>query len=230
MNLETAVTIPSAGARERAAEYRRAARRATDADDREEMTRLARFYDLAVSDDLTLIALTPTIRAGGTMQRTRVHGKGHAWERREQYALPRIAVCRADSRFCFCLGVEEDGAVRFIDQLRPHWRYSRGRVETEAGALTLPTGFVPGHQIREYDGGAWATLVPIVPPRHRPRRGGLAQYLVLWEVEDWRWHTETARAPRDPALLRHVAGDIYAVLGTWDLSDLERIVLGGRQA
>lgn len=34
--------------------------------------------------------------------------------------------------------------------------------------------------------------------------------------------------PGDPALLKHVGGDIYAVVATWDLSPLERLVLSGR--
>lgn len=32
----------------------------------------------------------------------------------------------------------------------------------------------------------------------------------------------------DPALLKHIGGDLYAVLATWDLTELERSVLGGR--
>jgi hypothetical protein len=35
-------------------------------------------------------------------------------------------------------------------------------------------------------------------------------------------------APRDPALLRHVRGDLWAVLATWDLTELERLVLTQR--
>ena len=36
-------------------------------------------------------------------------------------------------------------------------------------------------------------------------------------------------APRDPALLRHVRGDLWAVLSVWDLTDLERMVLSQRR-
>jgi hypothetical protein len=50
---------------------------------------------------------------------------------------------------------------------------------------------------------------------------------VLWEVEEWTWRT-TPRPPGDPALLRHVGGDIYAVEAIWDLTPLEQLVLSGR--
>jgi hypothetical protein len=48
---------------------------------------------------------------------------------------------------------------------------------------------------------------------------------VLWEVEEWK-----RIPPVDPALIRHVRGDLWAVLATWDLTDLERYVLSQRPA
>ena len=45
--------------------------------------------------------------------------------------------------------------------------------------------------------------------------------LILWEAE---WET----VPRDPLLLRHLAGGLYAVMASWDLTPLERAVLKGR--
>jgi hypothetical protein len=36
--------------------------------------------------------------------------------------------------------------------------------------------------------------------------------------------------PGDPALLRKLGGDLYIVLGTWDLTPLEQAVLSGRVA
>jgi hypothetical protein len=34
--------------------------------------------------------------------------------------------------------------------------------------------------------------------------------------------------PRDPALIRRVAGDLWTVLSVWDLTELERAVLAQR--
>jgi hypothetical protein len=67
------------------------------------------------------------------------------------------------------------------------------------------------------------TVVPPVPPRHRPRRPRRARLHILWEVEQW-----DPTPPRDPALLRHIRGDLWAVLATWDLTDIERHVLAQR--
>lgn len=36
--------------------------------------------------------------------------------------------------------------------------------------------------------------------------------------------------PGDPALLKHMGGDLYAILAVWDLSPLERAVLAGKRA
>src|SRR5438046_3023240 len=34
--------------------------------------------------------------------------------------------------------------------------------------------------------------------------------------------------PEDPALLKHIGGDLYAVVAVWNLTELERAVLSGR--
>jgi len=51
----------------------------------------------------------------------------------------------------------------------------------------------------------------------------LEGFHTLWEVETW-----TLEPPRDPVLLRRLGGDLYVVLAVWDLTDLERAVLGAR--
>ncbi|HEY7620309.1 MAG TPA: hypothetical protein VH834_11080 [Solirubrobacteraceae bacterium] len=225
MNLST-VEIPRAGARARAAEYQREARRTSDPDQRRELEQIARAYSIAARDEVALIALTPTIAAGGTVTRTRVFGRGTDGERREQYAVPRLAVSRWQAAFCYTTGVERDGAVTFADSLRRRFDYRSGVIHLDA-RLELPEGFTPGGRNVAQGWGAWTAMVPIVPPRHRPPRG-LGDRLVLWEADDWTWSTVPA-PPGDPALLRHVGGDLYAVEATWELTELERLVLSGRR-
>jgi hypothetical protein len=60
-----------------------------------------------------------------------------------------------------------------------------------------------------------------VPPRLHPR-GKLANYHILWDAV---W---TPAPPKDPLLLRHLAGQLYAIVGQWDLTPLEQAVLRGR--
>lgn len=72
-------------------------------------------------------------------------------------------------------------------------------------------------------------LVPMVPADKLPRiNTALGQHLILWEVVQWADSSARARPDRDPYLLRHIVGDLYAVVAEWDLTDLERAVMAGR--
>lgn len=68
--------------------------------------------------------------------------------------------------------------------------------------------------------GVAVAVVPLVPPDVVEKAGNpsLAKCFTLFEA-DWE------DIPIDPALIRHLGGDLYAVLATWDLTDLERHVL-----
>jgi hypothetical protein len=154
----------------------------------------------AAARGMPVISLSRTVAAGG------YHRNG----------LPRIAVVRADARECFVRwGSYGSGDLVFADY--DSWRANRGalvgvhtvRVPVDNRPLVVPSSWY-----------AASTIVPLIPPRHRPRLRRLRHCHVLWEVEAWE-----RVPPRDPALLRHIRGDLWAVLACWDLSDLERAVL-----
>lgn len=67
------------------------------------------------------------------------------------------------------------------------------------------------------------TIVPLIPARFRPKPRNLKHCHILWEVERW-----DPTPPIDPALVKHIRGDLWAVLATWDLTELERLVLTQR--
>lgn len=71
-------------------------------------------------------------------------------------------------------------------------------------------------------------LVPLVPADVRPI-GQLHDFFVLWEVERWSDRSITATPDRDPYLLKPIGGDLYAVIAAWELTDLERAIMGGRR-
>jgi hypothetical protein len=135
--------------------------------------------------------------------------------------MPRLAVARADATECH-VTVQSGGhnpdrwGLTFADRRNDN---SRGAL---VGAHVVRTHQAPPTM---WTNRAWrgSCIVPIVPPRFRPRRPRLSRCHVLWEVEKW-----DPTPPVDPALIRHIRGDLWAVLATWDLTELERAVLSGR--
>ena len=156
----------------------------------------------AAKRGLRVISMTATIAAGGWFDN----------------GLPRIAVVRADATKCY---------------VHRGWSDNPGLVFTDSPAADNRGALVGSHSVRvpltdmpELSRREWRralTIVPVIPPRFRPKRSRLHRHHVLWEVESW-----TPEPPKDPALLRHIRGDLWSVLAVWDLTDLERAVLGQR--
>lgn len=72
--------------------------------------------------------------------------------------------------------------------------------------------------------GEWIrkrAAVPMIPPeaREASNHAALNKLFVLWEAV---WEEVP---PIDPMLLRHLGGDLYAVLAHWDLTEVERAVM-----
>lgn len=192
-------------------EYRAAVRERHDDED----ARIMRGYQ-ALRRGQRLIRLSTTMQAGGYT--TRNAGRGVLGTQR--YALPKLAIAHAEEKAVHIEGIERDGSLVF------YWNSNRNRFATRRNI------YVPAGTFRLRDSESisttswsrnwWDAMVPPVPPGLRPKRG-LAGYLVLWEA-DWRWQG-ALRAPGDPALLKRVGGDLYAVVAQWDLTELERAVL-----
>jgi hypothetical protein len=156
----------------------------------------------AAARGLQVISLPRTIVAGGW------HPNG----------LPRIAVTRATHAEC---EVRWEGGDLVFGEAG--WRRNYGGLVTERTVrVTIPGDDRPGWTERTVRAGR--APVPLVPPHCRAKsRYRLSRCHILWEVEQW-----TRTAPRDPALLRHIRGDLWAVLAVWDLTEIERAVLAGR--
>lgn len=123
---------------------------------------------------------------------------------------PKLAVARAGTEFCF---------FRYGYRSRHGWSF---RFSADEGAMfvayMLPEDAFP---VAARHSGSLRAVVPAVPARFRPA-GNLNDYFVLWEAE---W---TPIAPADPMLLKHIGGDMFAVLAQWDLTAVEKMVLEGR--
>ena len=213
MDLQT-ITLDRNVARKAVADYRRAMQNARSERARAEDEAILRGYR-AIARGQTIISLRDAIRAGGEFSNF----------------LPKLAIARADEprisvwRF-------QDGRVIFGRNYSRVGGYYRSwgkppkkpREMNGRGLRELPAGTLPRHAaIRAGDPVTAHAIVPIIPPELRPP-ASLERYWILFEAE---W---SAVAPKDPALLRDLGGGLYAVLATWDLTELERTVLGMTRA
>jgi len=199
-----AIEISKDEARERLAEYTGmlAAERTAEDD------AIAAGYR-AAARGLPVISLSRTIAAGG-------------WH---EDGLPKIAIINAyDPEVSppftpTCYARWHNGGLVFADRDDQH--ANRGSlVGAHSVRVPIPGDDRPPGPLRRVAGSA---VVPLIPPRHRPRPHRLRHCHILWEVPSW-----TRIPPEDPALLRHIRGDLWAVLAVWDLTELERLVLSQR--
>lgn len=196
-------------------EYKRAVLSAVKPEEKKEYEGLWRGYK-AIAAGQQVLDLGQTMHAAGVQDDT---------------LYPKLAICRADARNCH-VSMNRDGSAAFGDEAT--WQHSRSR------RVKLPVGTFPqwtmtwspnnGGSNRYRPGGVfekanWRTdataLVPIVPPHLHPR-GALSNYHILWDAV---WEPAP---PKDPLLLKHLAGALYAIVAHWDLSLLEQAVLRGR--
>jgi hypothetical protein len=131
--------------------------------------------------------------------------------------LPRIAIVRADATECHVHWTGDD--LIYTDG--PGW--PRGTALVGRHTVRVPMRDVAIPAVRQWRRGQ--APVPLIPPKHRPKRYRLHRCHILWEVDAW-----NMVPARDPALLRHIRGDLWAVLAVWDLTELERAILGQRSA
>ena len=177
---------------------------------------LARGYK-ALKDGKALLSLSDAFERGG------FNDEGY----------PNLAVVQANADYSYIVGMstptrwsedkqqatEGDAVVLFSDRPDPSLNNVKNVTE-----VRLPYGIdLPRHSITQWWGSSNVRAkTPIIPPALRPPHK-LHNYHLLFEAV-WEAH----KSPRpDPALLKHLEGDLYVVLATWDLTPLEVAVLGG---
>ncbi|MFL5580250.1 MAG: hypothetical protein ACJ8AO_07745 [Gemmatimonadaceae bacterium] len=210
MNVAT-ITMPRADAERALLKYRAGLRLRAD----EEYGEIARAYEVLAKG-------TPILNMAEVMRQAP----------RDERGRPRLAMARADRRqVMFGWSWRHDSRATFDASSRglPTW----GNI-TEATRRNEGWGLFHSYDIgprpdstnggRELRGFA---LVPIVPPDVRGRRD-LRKHFILWEVEAWADQRIGAKPDIDPYLLQPLGGDVYAVVGEWNLTDVERMVLANR--
>jgi len=170
----------------------------------------------ALAEGKTLVHLDGAIRGGG------FHASG----------FPKLAIARADRekvRFEW----NSSAHLASYDSRAHHWYgpVRRGNPGTLVRSIDMHR--TPGIQRTRSDRSTffvslsgWAQ-VPLLPAEHRPEKGLLRDWFILWEVDQWFADPDPVQPDRDPMLLEHVAGQLYAVLAEWDLTELERAVMAG---
>jgi hypothetical protein len=161
----------------------------------------------AAARGLPVVMLTEVFNAGGWFDN----------------GLPRLAIARADATEVRVeverpWSTNETVDLVFLDEERAENRGALiGKHSVRVNRVVgRPT---PGGQMRTRAG----TIVPLIPPRLRPRKHRIRGFHILWEVDSW-----TPLPSKDPALLRHIRGDLWSVVATWDLTELEMAVLSQR--
>ena len=91
--------------------------------------------------------------------------------------------------------------------------YSHRDLQKMKWRIILSNNILPTSEIKGDLAGE--ILVPLVPPTLRQSDHG--DLVILFEVGEWKHATPS----RDPYLLKHLVGDYYAVLGSWNVTDLE---------
>jgi hypothetical protein len=145
----------------------------------------------------------------------------------DSQGFPRLAICRADYPLVFFHRQwTDEGALSVSSKQYLHRRLKGAERERKQfwikGLDQLPSEKRP----RIYYQTVKA-VVPIIPPAHRPAGFVLNQYSILWEVDQWEELPRPPRPPGDPMLLKPLGhSDLYAVVAHWDLTEIERMVLG----
>lgn len=209
MNVAT-LAMPVEEAREKLEEYKNGLTLRND----EEYERLVRAYG-ALAKGTPLVVLSQVI----------------AKAPRDEKLRPRLAIGRADRRQVHYRRTRNAAAFETFST-RNGWRersldtlLSIPVVEAFTPAYP-PSRFSPPDQWQDSTIEGYA-IVPLVPPAVRGRRA-LNTHFILWEVERWADQRIGSTPDRDPYLLQRIGDDLYAVVGEWDLTDVERAILADR--
>lgn len=208
------ITVDRTEARKAFLDYRRACRANRSVED-EAMMRAYR----EASRGKQLMRLSEAIAAGGIVER---ENPPPVWSNRRDpwtVQLPALVAARADVLSVWTGGIDSDGGCALRYTREPLRWNSRQRFRIQAGT------FAAASRARDTS-EAWRAMAPNIPPALRPD-AHLRNYTLLWEAE---WERDRAVPPVDPALLKQIGGDLYAVLAVWDLTPLEQAVLAGTRA
>ena len=170
-----------------------------------------------IEDDSIAMALRAAKRGNSIIVMSEVIRAGGFFETSHR---PKLALARADANRVRCHQEQRD--IIFDTSDRRWGTGNRGALVGE-DSVRVRDVMTTDQDGKRHFMQAGQTVVPTIPPRHRPKGKRLGMFHILWEVEQW-----DPTPPVDPALVRHIRGDLWAVIAMWDLTPLERAVLAAR--
>lgn len=137
---------------------------------------------------------------------------------------PKLAIIPCDARVCY-LYKRKDGSAIFS---KTNKAYGTPHQVKGEGDIKLPP---ETFEWTESGKVRFKCASPIIPPRIAVQVSARIvpnRYHILFEPENWAESKEPPLPPRDPILGRMLTPNIFGVLATWDLTELERSILKGR--
>jgi hypothetical protein len=133
--------------------------------------------------------------------------------------FPALAIARADAANAWLRSWWQSTDAILMPDVDGYEPRGQGMITDHA--VRIPAGVIPLEgRCALKNWAAARSIVPVIPPEYRPATPHT--YHVLWEAE---WIINRPRVSKDPALIKYIGGDLWAVLGTWDLTELERAVM-----
>jgi len=132
---------------------------------------------------------------------------------------PNFAISRADyTKIIFEKHDQGTGIFK-----KEGWAYDKDAVQLPQKIFNIHWSRPEGQeQSWRIDKKEIQTTVPKPPAVILPD-GNLSGYYILWQAKDWQVLPEK----KDPFLLKRISENLFAILGSWDVTDLERAVIGG---
>lgn len=140
--------------------------------------------------------------------------------------FPKLAICRADGRFCHVHRRENGGMVFLHDQIPTRSYGWRDKVILPQGSFKWNTPLV-GHNWSwsPHESRSRRTIVPHIPTKFYPD-SKLSNFYIMWETDEHGWEP-VPEPPGDPLLLKRITRNLFVILAAWDLTDIEKAVIKG---
>lgn len=145
---------------------------------------------------------------------------------------PKLAIVRADAqgKSCYIYKYNSGSCLFSIENKRKSWG-SPSFSKTLGDIRLPPETFQWTSDDLDPESRYRKCAVPMIPPRISlavSTRIVPQYYYILFEPEAWVTYKAKPRPPRDPILGKMLTKNLFGVLATWDLTDLELKIIEGQ--